>query len=77
MNITSTTQAQEICAERDPPDDHVDIPPRLDPRRLPIIALHVFGVGLTRLRIPQHHAVRTITRTNAREADGCCSNARR
>lgn len=46
MDIINAPRAQDLGAARPPFDDYVSALPGLDPRRHPIIALHVFGVGL-------------------------------
>ena len=77
MTTTSTTQAQESCAEHGPPDEYVNSLPGFDLRRLPVIAQHFFGLGLVRPDRCQRHAIRPTTRSRARRADDRHSNERR
>ena len=77
MDITQILRAQEFGATRLASDNYVNAPPGLHPRLHRIIALHVFSVGLARLRSIQRHAVAALTRSDAREVDDRCPNARR
>ena len=77
MNTIDASRAQDFGAARPSSDDYVNAPPGLHPRQHRIIALHVFSVGLARLRSIQRHAVAAVTRSDAREVDDRCPNARR
>ena len=76
MDITSPAPAQASCPERDPPDDHIDLPPGFDPRRQLIIAPLFLDVRRARFSKRQPQVVRAITRSNTRKANGHHVNRR-